>query len=139
MTGDGKGAVNCAPWASKVTRPRSHEQQENPEGLSPLEPLPTVSHLSVGPSKYGAPGRTRTCDPRLRRPVLYPTELRAQSANSSVYVSRRSISESDSRWSAVAGVKALVLLADREREAGGDVSISLGFNRLHGRLLLIHV
>ena len=26
----------------------------------------------------GAPGRTRTCDPRLRRPVLYPTELRAR-------------------------------------------------------------
>ena len=25
----------------------------------------------------GAPGRTRTCDPRLRRPLLYPTELRA--------------------------------------------------------------
>ena len=25
----------------------------------------------------GAPGRTRTCDPRLRRPVLYPAELRA--------------------------------------------------------------
>jgi integrase len=24
-----------------------------------------------------APGRTRTCDPRLRRPLLYPTELRA--------------------------------------------------------------
>ena len=24
-----------------------------------------------------APGRTRTCAPRLRRPVLYPTELRA--------------------------------------------------------------
>src|SRR4051812_11035721 len=23
----------------------------------------------------GAPSRTRTCDPRLRRPVLYPTEL----------------------------------------------------------------
>ncbi len=22
--------------------------------------------------KHGAPGRTRTCDPRLRRPVLYP-------------------------------------------------------------------
>src|SRR3972149_1587894 len=27
----------------------------------------------------GAPGRTRTCDPRLRRPVLYPPELRAPS------------------------------------------------------------
>src|ERR1700710_1308823 len=26
---------------------------------------------------HGAPGRTRTCDPRLRRPVLYPAELRA--------------------------------------------------------------
>ena len=25
-----------------------------------------------------APGRTRTCDPRLRRPVLYPPELRAR-------------------------------------------------------------
>jgi hypothetical protein len=24
----------------------------------------------------GAPGRTRTCDPRLRRPMFYPTELR---------------------------------------------------------------
>src|SRR5687768_8952650 len=28
--------------------------------------------------RVGAPGRTRTCDPRLRRPVLYPTELRAR-------------------------------------------------------------
>src|SRR3954451_25103418 len=27
--------------------------------------------------RRSAPGRTRTCDPRLRRPVLYPTELRA--------------------------------------------------------------
>lgn len=25
---------------------------------------------------YGDPGRTRTCDHRLRRPVLYPAELR---------------------------------------------------------------
>jgi hypothetical protein len=28
---------------------------------------------------FGAPGRTRTCNPRLRRPVLYPVELRALS------------------------------------------------------------
>jgi hypothetical protein len=77
MTGVWEGAVNCAPWASRFTEPRSHEQRHKPEGLSPLEPLPIVSHLSVGPSKCGAPGRTRTCDPRLRRPVLYPTELRA--------------------------------------------------------------
>ena len=28
-------------------------------------------------ARLSAPGRIRTCDPRLRRPVLYPTELRA--------------------------------------------------------------
>ena len=28
--------------------------------------------------RNGAPGRTRTCDPRLRRPMLYPPELRAR-------------------------------------------------------------
>ena len=30
------------------------------------------------PVPDGAPGRTRTCNPRLRRPVLCPVELRAQ-------------------------------------------------------------
>ena len=29
------------------------------------------------PDPHGAPGRIRTCDPRLRRPLLYPAELRA--------------------------------------------------------------
>ena len=29
----------------------------------------------------GTPGRARTCNPRLRRPMLYPVELRAQSAS----------------------------------------------------------
>jgi hypothetical protein len=29
-------------------------------------------------AKAGAPGRTRTCDLRIRSPALYPTELRAQ-------------------------------------------------------------
>ncbi len=28
--------------------------------------------------KYGAPCRIRTCDLRLRRPTLYPAELRAR-------------------------------------------------------------
>jgi hypothetical protein len=36
----------------------------------------------MDPSKSGAPGRTRTCGPRLRRPVLYPTELRARTSMS---------------------------------------------------------
>ena len=29
-------------------------------------------------SEAGAPGRSRTCDPRFRKPVLYPAELRAR-------------------------------------------------------------
>jgi hypothetical protein len=28
-------------------------------------------------SKYNTPGRIRTCDLRIRNPLLYPTELRA--------------------------------------------------------------
>ena len=32
--------------------------------------------------KFGAPGRIRTHDPLVRSQVLYPTELRAQGANS---------------------------------------------------------
>src|SRR3954471_949955 len=31
----------------------------------------------ASPRLSGAPGRNRTCDPRLRRPLLYPAELRA--------------------------------------------------------------
>src|SRR5438477_4495779 len=45
--------------------------------VSELETLPIVHFLSTKDRKHGAPGRIRTCDPRLRRPVLYPTELRA--------------------------------------------------------------
>ncbi len=29
-------------------------------------------------SEIGAPDRSRTCDPWLRKPILYPTELRAR-------------------------------------------------------------
>ncbi|SJM93352.1 hypothetical protein CRENPOLYSF2_3260005 [Crenothrix polyspora] len=32
----------------------------------------------MGISRNGALGRTRTCDPQLRRLVLYPVELQAQ-------------------------------------------------------------
>ena len=33
----------------------------------------------------GTPGRIRTCDPRLRRPMLYPAELRAHTLESITY------------------------------------------------------
>ena len=41
------------------------------------EQTPRVWRAWRLPKGSGAPGRIRTCDPRLRRPVLYPTELRA--------------------------------------------------------------
>ena len=56
------------------------EPIENPFGPKVLTTPPGINcHHSAqnGPEKIGAPGRTRTCDPRLRRPVIYPTELRA--------------------------------------------------------------
>src|SRR5204863_5613981 len=37
-----------------------------------------VRHEIWRPWVVGAPGRTRTCGPELRRLVLYPTELRAR-------------------------------------------------------------
>src|SRR5262249_20739357 len=41
-----------------------------------------LHRCDIAPSSWslraGAPGRTRTCDPRLRRPMLYPAELREQ-------------------------------------------------------------
>ena len=44
--------------------------------------LPNVIAEEIGEfPRKSAPGRTRTCDPRLRRPVLYPTELRAHGSN----------------------------------------------------------
>ena len=36
-----------------------------------------VRHERINRESNGAPGWDRTNDPRLRRPVLYPTELRA--------------------------------------------------------------
>ena len=37
-----------------------------------------VAHLDLSHDGNGAPGRTRTYDIRLRRPALYPAELRAR-------------------------------------------------------------
>ena len=53
-------------------------------GLNPRPPesqsgaLPTELRPPLNRSISGAPDRNRTCNPRLRRPVLYPIELRAQ-------------------------------------------------------------
>jgi hypothetical protein len=52
--------------ARRGHRPQSHDGEPDSQNLA----------------RFGAPGRTRTCDPRLRRPVLYPTELRAHMGRS---------------------------------------------------------
>ena len=36
-----------------------------------------IELILTGLGRFGAPDRIRTCDPRLRRAVLYPTELQA--------------------------------------------------------------
>src|SRR6188768_63822 len=38
---------------------------------------PTPAEACQAAKPLGAPGRTRTCDLRIRSPALYPTELRA--------------------------------------------------------------
>ena len=50
---------------------RTHDNQNHNLALYQLN---YGHHMNVPP---GAPGRTRTCNPRLRRPMLYPVELRA--------------------------------------------------------------
>ena len=75
----------------KKRRQRKDTGAENERGLGWLmgfEPTTTgitiqdsTAELQPPPensaSKNGLPDRNRTCDPRLRRPMLYPSELRA--------------------------------------------------------------
>ncbi len=60
-------------WDSNPRRPESQS------GALPAELRPPSSSTFTLPREPidGAPGRTRTCNHRLRRPVLYPVELRA--------------------------------------------------------------
>ena len=43
--------------------------------------LSYIHHRKTNLNNLGAPGRNRTCNRRLRRPVLYPIELRAPGRN----------------------------------------------------------
>ena len=54
---------------------RTHDSRDHNPGLYQL----SYGHHRKLFMQNGAPGRSRTCDHRLRRPVLYPTELRAHS------------------------------------------------------------
>src|SRR5438105_3125238 len=48
---------------------------------------PRTGHAVPG-LRGDAPGRTRTCDPRLRRPSLYPAELRGPCGNVVMFARR---------------------------------------------------
>ena len=67
-------------WGSNPRRPESQSGALPAELRPPLAKsnyIGKTSRRARQPSADGAPGRARTCDPRLRRPVLYPAELRA--------------------------------------------------------------
>jgi hypothetical protein len=65
--------------ASEMARRHARARELGSPDGSPSEPAASAASEPPGISgdPAGTPGRTRTCDPRLRRPLLYPTELRA--------------------------------------------------------------
>ena len=84
-------------------------------------------------SRSGAPGRTRTCNPRLRRPMLYPVELRALNRGRYCTLSswlcalnRPSIRLS-SRFIAVSTIAALLIMLS----IGSPVAIQAGIHARH--------
>ena len=64
--------------------------QESTLGRCRLWRVSTIPlRLQPPPDSHGAPGRTRTCDPRLRRPLLYPAELRAPRVQATIWSGQR--------------------------------------------------
>ncbi len=84
-----RSGLTCQPWADRLKEggvddgARTHDNRNHNPGLYQLSYIHhRVLHFTTTASDYknlgtGAPDRNRTCNPRLRRPVLYPVELRA--------------------------------------------------------------
>ena len=63
---------------------RTHDDRNHNPGLYQLS---YVHHNSfICWRLFGTPGRIRTCYPRLRRPMLYPSELQAQNFKPETYI-----------------------------------------------------
>ena len=67
---------------------RTHDDRDHNPGLYQLSYAHHGIQIVCGLTRFcttsrgnGAPGRIRTCDRRLRRPMLYPAELRAHSSS----------------------------------------------------------
>ena len=74
---------------------RTHDGRDHNPGLYQLS---YAHHRSLA-VRPGVPGRTRTCDPRLRRPpMLYPPELRARLQNSAPSRPRRTGARIIRKW-----------------------------------------
>ena len=59
---------------------RTHDNRDHNPGLYQLSYAHHIIRTTIASElrlTFGTPGRTRTCYPRLRRPMLYPNELRA--------------------------------------------------------------
>ena len=71
-----RAARPSGPAPVKLARRRQVRDADGPHpadfGRDRLDAPKNVSQMSAEDRKHGAPGRTRTCDPRLRRPMLYP-------------------------------------------------------------------
>jgi hypothetical protein len=78
-----------------------------------------MQHHPQSAQNYGAPDRIRTCDPRLRRPVLYPTELRAQF----IYCSTSRKVPASHPWSSVSRPKPPVLAFSRHEAALREIPV----------------
>ncbi len=64
-------ALSLVRWTSRVSARDTVSSSRDQDG-------DTVSSSLQVASRYGAPGRIRTSDRRLRRPMLYPAELQAR-------------------------------------------------------------
>ena len=77
----GCGVAACVPVHTRCRRRRNPVHRIPGEPVrNPVRVLSSISTTEkrIGAIKLGTPDRTRTCYPRLRRPVLYPDELRAR-------------------------------------------------------------
>jgi hypothetical protein len=87
------GRDRCLRWATNgpLIRRRALETAGNRCRLAPRAQDRRLRICTQSPPLSngfrGAPGRTRTCDPRLRRPSLYPTELRGPGPRQSIQMS----------------------------------------------------
>ncbi len=77
--GPGRGRLSYLTPSLQFLRRGSAATSYAPSRTRRRSAAATLSALAreLPPATSYAPGRTRTCDPRLRRPVLYPAELRA--------------------------------------------------------------